>query len=137
MVDIVITGPVVPSFPKDTRTGQAAVAITAGQVLYKDGTNGNKLTLADADVEASAEVVGIAVCDAGIDEMVVYAVTGATITQVGTTFTAGTAYWCSPTAGGIAPVADVASADFKTLLGVASSTTALKVNIYISGVAVA
>ena len=135
MAAVTITGPVVPGNLKDVRTGQAAVAITGGETLYRDTTNGNKLTLADADAEASAQAVGIAVGDAGINELVSYAVTGNTITQAGTTFTVGAAYFLGPTAGGISPESDVLSGDFKTYLGVATTTSALRVHIDISGVA--
>lgn len=135
MVAIAITGPVVPSNLKDIRTGQAAEAISAGETLYRDATNGNKLALADADAEATARAVGIAVNDAGINELVSYATTGNTITQAGTTFTIGIAYFLGPTAGGIHAEADVLSGDFKTYIGVATTTSALLVHIHIGGIA--
>ena len=47
---------------------------------------------------------------------------GGSIT-IGATLTAGTAYYLSGTAGGIAPEADLASLDELTLLFVATSTT--------------
>lgn len=135
MAAISITSPVVPGNLKDIRTGQAGVAITSGQTLYRDATAGNKLKLADADAEATAQAVGIAVCDAGINELVSYATNGNTVTQVGTTFTVGVAYFLGPTAGGISPEADVLSGDYKTYIGVATTTSALKVHIHIGGVA--
>jgi hypothetical protein len=54
---------------------------------------------------------------------------------VGATMTAGVAYYLSDTAGGICPVADLATGEYPSVLGIATSTTVLNVNIQTSGVA--
>lgn len=137
MADVTITGPVTVDSMAFTETLTAQVAIAAGKVVYRDSTNSGKANLADADASASAEAIGIAVNTAGIGEPVTVAKNGATITQAGTTFTRGTVYFASTTAGGVAPFADLASGDYVTSLGVATSTSAFKINITISGVTIA
>lgn len=54
---------------------------------------------------------------------------------IGATLTAGVAYYCSGTAGGIAPVADVTTGWYVTIVGIATSTTVLDVKFHASGVA--
>ena len=49
--------------------------------------------------------------------------------------TAGAVYVVSANAGGIAPVADLGSGDYVTLLGIATSTTNLKLSISVSATA--
>lgn len=135
MVDVTIpAGAVAPSNIKDTITVIANATIAAGKSVYRDATNGRKAALADASVEASAEAIGIAVNDAESGEPVTIALSGNSITVAGAAFTKGLSYWVSATAGGIAPEADLLAAEYKTLLGVASSTTVLKLNVYISGI---
>jgi hypothetical protein len=53
---------------------------------------------------------------------------------VNAVLTAGTVYYLSPSAGGIAPLADVLSGDDVVVIGIARSTTVLKVAIQIPGV---
>jgi predicted lysophospholipase L1 biosynthesis ABC-type transport system permease subunit len=52
---------------------------------------------------------------------------------IGATLTAGVAYYLSGTAGGIRPVADNTTGDYPAVLGMASSTTVLVVNIQAPG----
>lgn len=54
----------------------------------------------------------------------------------GVTMTGGTAYYLSPNAGGICPLADVVSGAQVVLLGVATSTTVLRLDILNSGVVI-
>jgi predicted lysophospholipase L1 biosynthesis ABC-type transport system permease subunit len=56
---------------------------------------------------------------------------------IGAALTAGVAYYLSATAGGICPVADLASGDYPVILGIATSTTVLDVDIQEAGVALA
>lgn len=132
MADITITGPVVPNSLSNCETMFAAVAIAAGKVVYKN-TSG-LAALADSDLSAAgAEAIGIAVNTAGIGEPVTVAKNGTTITQAGTTFTKGLVYFVSNTAGGIAPQADIGAGDYVTSIGIASSTSALIIDIQIGG----
>jgi hypothetical protein len=113
--------------------GIAGATITAGQPVYKDSTASNKLKPADADVLASAAAVGIALHGASADQPLKYATSGnLTLSAV---MTAGAVYVVSTNAGGIAPVADLGSGDYVTLLGIATSTTNLKLSISVSATA--
>ena len=49
--------------------------------------------------------------------------------------TAGVAYYLSDTPGGICPVADLATGEYPTIIGIATSTTVLDVKFHASGVA--
>ena len=113
--------------------GIAGATITAGQPVYKDSTASNKLKPADADVLATAAAVGIALHGASADQPLKYATSGnLTLSAV---MTAGAVYVVSTNAGGIAPVADLGSGDYVTLLGIATSTTNLKLSISVSATA--
>lgn len=132
MADVSITGPVVPNTLAYCETLFAAVAIAAGKTVYRN-TSG-LAALADSDLSAAgAECIGIAVNTAGIGEPVTVAKNGTTVTQAGTTFTKGLVYFVSNTAGGIAPQGDIGAGDYVTSIGIASSTSALIIDIQIGG----
>ena len=135
MADISITAAnVVKGSNAVVEPGTAGATITAGQVVYKDASDG-KYKLADADSATAAAKAprGIALNGASNNQPLSILRSG-DIT-IGATLTAGTAYYLSPTtAGGICPLADVASGDDVVLLGLAESTSVLAVDIQISGV---
>jgi hypothetical protein len=113
--------------------GIAGGTVTAGQPVYRDSTASNKLKAADADALASAAAVGIALHGASADQPLKYAIGGnLTLSSV---MTVGAVYVVSTTAGGIAPVADLSSGDYVTLLGIATTATNLKISISVSGIA--
>jgi len=113
--------------------GIAGGTVTAGQPVYRDSTASNKLKAADADVLVSAAAVGIALHGASADQPLKYAIGGnLTLSSV---MTVGAVYVVSTTAGGIAPVADLGSGDYVTLLGIATTATNLKISISVSGIA--
>lgn len=117
-------------------TKVAQVAISGGQAVYEDLSNSGKFNLADADVEASAKMIGIAVGDAAAGEYCTIALVGSVITTAGgASFTKGVVYYVSTTAGGLAPFADLASGDYVTLAVLALSTTTALVLGTIGGVA--
>ena len=131
MSDITITSASVKKTATTVvETGVAGQAITAGHPVYRKALD-NKLYLCDADLsDVAAEAVGIALNDtAGVDAPLDYAVDGDLTFNAG--LTAGTIYVVSATAGGIAPSADLDtnSTWYATILGVASSTTNLKLAI--------
>lgn len=134
MADISITAAnVLPGANARTEHGTFGATITQGQAVYRDSSDG-KYKLADTD-SATAEVKvprGIALNAGSNGQPATIQISG-DIT-IGATLTAGTAYYLSPVAGGIAPLADVAIGDDYTLLGLAKSTTVLALDIQVSGV---
>lgn len=133
MTDISITAAnVIKGSDAVVEHGIAGATITAGQVVYKDATTG-KYGLADADGAAALKVPrGIALNGASDGQPLAIARSG-DIT-IGGTLTAGTAYYLSPTAGGIAPLADVMSGDDVVLLGLAETAAILHLDIQVTGV---
>lgn len=113
--------------------GIAGATITAGKVVYLESSSG-KYKLADCD-SATAEAkapAGIALNGAS-DGQPLTILTEGPIT-IGATVVGGTAYYLSPNAGGIAPLADVLTGDNVVLLGLATSTTVIEIDIQDSGV---
>ncbi len=135
MTDIVITpASVLKGSNPVLGAGVAGVAITAGQTLYEDTAAANVLKLADANLSSlGATVVGIALHAAGTGQPIQYLKSGQI--TIGATLVAGAVYVNSATAGGIAPVADLASGWRTTYIGTAVSTTVLDVRIHNSDTA--
>ena len=135
MADISITAAnVVKGSNAVVEAGTAGATITAGQVVYKDAADG-KYKLADADSATAAAKAprGIALNGASNNQPLSIIRSGDV--TIGATLTPGTAYYLSPTtAGGICPLADVASGDDVVLLGLAESASVLAVDIQITGV---
>lgn len=116
------------------KLGTAGATITAGKAVYFDSSD-SKYKLADCDSATAAvrSPVGIALNGASNGQPLVVLESGPV--TIGATMTAGVAYYLSPNAGGIAPVADILTADYPVILGIATSTTVLNVNIQEAGVA--
>lgn len=112
---------------------QYGATVTQGQPVYSDSTDSNKYKPADADAQASAAADGIALTP-GVSGDVGYIVTSGPM-NVGATLVVGATYVVSTNPGGIAPIADLASGDFTTILGVATTAALLEVNINASGIA--
>ena len=104
-------------------------AITHGQVVYHDLANGGKMALADADVQASSYVKGIALGDYGAGARGLFALAGSRITFASavTGAAAGVVYYLSLTAGALAPFADIAAGDYVCVVVLARSTTVFDV----------
>lgn len=134
MADISITAAnVAAGSGARTAVGTASETITAGQVVYQDSST-KEYGLADNN-SATAGVrspIGIALNGASDGQPVSVLLSGPC--TIGGTLTAGVAYYLSDTEGGICPVADVGSGEYAVLLGIATSTTVLNVNIQVSGV---
>lgn len=110
----------------------AGATITAGQLVYVDTSASNVLKLAQVDGTAlEATVKGIALHGASSGQPCVIAVSGDL--NVGATLTVGVIYICSATAGGICPSADLASSSYCSIVGVATTASNLKMNIFNSG----
>lgn len=137
MADITVTA---SSVAKGTdavlKTVIARVAITAGQSVVLDSTDTQgRYRLADADTAATAGCGGVAL-DGGAADQPVTIITRGNYNPGGTVV-AGTPYCVSTNAGGIAPFSDLGQGDYVTLVGMATSTSNVKVQILASGVAIA
>lgn len=115
--------------------GIAGEAITAGQTLYKKTADG-KMWLADCDASsATAECLGIAVCDAAPEQVVSFQTKGTILIGAAASITAGTPYFLSPTAGGIGLDADILAADYLVYLGIGDDSAGIVLDIHLSEVA--
>lgn len=120
-------------------TGIAGEAITAGQTVYYDASTGTwKKAQADGTAaEAGQDGYGIALNSApGANQPVQVALPGSTVTLgAGAAPAAGTIYFISPTAGGIAPVADLSSTNKinPIALGVGSNKVKILAGAYDAG----
>lgn len=109
----------------------AGATITAGQVVYQDSAD-LKAKLADCDGAAAlGVVVGIALNNASSNQPVRVMTSGDL--NIGATLTVGEIYVLSGTAGGVAPEGDLANPDKVSLIGVATSASNLKLDIFNSG----
>lgn len=134
MADLSITaGSVLPNSNTHIERGTAGDTITAGQVVYRSAADG-RYELADADSATAAVRVprGIALNSASDGQPLAIARSGDV--TVNAVLTAGTAYYLSATAGGIAPLADLTAGDDVVLLGLAKSSSIIALDIQTSGV---
>lgn len=137
MADLVITAAnCVPVTGYTKTTGVAGTTITAGQPVYIDTTDSNKLKLCDVDASSlAATVAGIALHGASNGQPLSY-ITAGDIT-IGATVAVGVHYVASDTAGGIMPIADLDSGDYVSRLGYGISTTQIRMDIKNLGLAFA
>jgi hypothetical protein len=115
------------------RNGYAAATITAGQVVYR-ATDG-RWNLADDD-SATALVrtpIGVALNGASANQPLDVQTSGDV--TIGATLTAGLAYYLGATAGAIVPVGDVTTPQYPAVVGIARSTTVMRLILTDSGVA--
>lgn len=114
--------------------GVAGATVTAGQTVYLDTADG-KWKLADNNsATATVRTPGGIALNGASDGQPLAVLTQGPIT-IGAALTAGVAYYLSDTPGGICPVADLGAGEYPTVIGIASSTTVLKVAINSAGVA--
>lgn len=134
MADLVITAASVALVSGGVFDGTAGATITAGQVVYQDATDANKLKLAQADgaAAAEAEVRGIAL-HASLNGQPLRIQTGGVI-NLGATLVVGETYMLGDTAGAIRPVADVGASDYVSMIGIALTAANLQLNILNSGI---
>jgi hypothetical protein len=134
MADVSITAAnVIAGATAVSTVGTAGVAITAGQVVALDTTT-STIRLCDVNSATAWQrlPLGIALNGAAAGQPVSY-LTAGDITAGGTLVT-GVPYFASGTAGGIRPAADNTTGDYPALLGLAISTTVLRVEINAPGV---
>ena len=113
------------------RIVQYGEATTQGRSLYLKAADG-KYWLANAGALAAAAAVGIALTPGAADEYGIMVEEGPI--DLGTALASGATYVVSSTSGGIAPVADLTTGDYTTILGVALASNKLDLRIYQSGV---
>lgn len=114
--------------------GVAGATVTAGQTVYLDTADG-KWKLADNNsATAAVRTPGGIALNGASNGQPLAVLTEGPIT-IGAALTAGVAYYLSDTPGGICPVADLGAGEYPTVIGIASSTTVLKVAINSAGVA--
>lgn len=133
MADLSITATaVVPGADAVIEHGTAGATITAGQTVYLDEVTTGRYKLADADGTGMTRTRGLALHGASDGQPLAIIKEG--LLTVNAVLTAGVSYFQSPSPGGIAPRADVLTGDYVTELGIAVSTTSLRVKIDYSGV---
>ncbi|MBD9569039.1 hypothetical protein [Ensifer sp. ENS08] len=117
--------------------GTAGETITAGKLVFLDQTTTGKWLLADADAATAAArgqgKIGVALNGASNGQPLAVQTEGPI--TIGATVVAGTTYYLSPNPGGIAPLADILTGDYVTIVGVATSTSAIRLDFQYSGVA--
>ena len=137
MADLTITAAnVVPGSGARISNGTAGATVTAGQVVYLDPAD-NRFKLADCDNASATIRAAFGIATHGAANGQPLAVQTAGELAMGSILAAGVSYYLSPNAGGIAPIADIASGDHTVLVGLAKSTSVLTVNIVASGAALA
>lgn len=137
MADISITAAnVAISASAKTDQGIGGETITAGQTLYKNDGVGQDGRIYKADANASsvtANCIGIATHGTAAGQPLTYVYEDPDFTPGGTLSLSVAAdsgvYVLSGTAGGIAPMDDLAAAMYPVVLGVAKSTTKLSLKI--------
>lgn len=131
MADITITAANVVTTSSSKKTGTAGASITAGQALYEDTADSNKLKLAVSSSSAAAACAGIALHAAASGQPITYQTSG-DIT-IGGTVAVGECYFVSGSAGGLQPRADLGTNEYTTLVGVGKSTSVVTINIVQTG----
>ena len=115
--------------------GTAGATITAGDVLYADPTDSNKLKLASSATKVTSKVVGIALHDSISGRHIRYQTDGLITLFSADTFADAEQVVLSATAGKLAPDADLDSGDFVTFLGVGeASGTKMHIKILNTGI---
>jgi hypothetical protein len=115
------------------RNGYAAATITAGQAVYKAADGRWNLADDDAATAIIRVPIGIALGGSSANQPIAVQTDG-DIT-IGATMTAGLAYYLGATPGAIVPVGDVITPQYPAVIGIARSTTVLRLVMKDSGVA--
>lgn len=132
MADLVVVPNAIRLMSGRSTTETAGATGTAGQPVYRDSADDYKVKPADNNVQAKIEVYGVLLSDCLDEESVQVAITDARI-DLGATLTVGETYVLSDEVGGIKPIADIATGEYVTIIGVAESADVLEINIFSSG----
>lgn len=122
-----------------TRVVQYGEAVTQGQPLYRNTTDGKHYRTDANDGVAKAVVAAIALTPGATDAYGLVALPSSTpgqsIINLGATLAIGTVYAVSANVGGIAPIADITSTQFVSVLGIATTAALLDFQPSISNTA--
>lgn len=112
-----------------------STTISRGMAVYRDTTDSYRYKPADSSSAAKATVVGLALNTSTAAGHPMRVQTRGQVT-LGTTLEVGQVYVLSGTSNGgkICPVTDIDSGEYVTVLGVASSTTVLDLDINVTGI---
>lgn len=108
--------------------------VTAGQAVYEDASDSRHCKLAEADNASGAAVAactGIALNGGADGQPGTIATDGEY--DPGFTATEGETYVLSATPGGIAPITDLVTGDYVTILGIGNSNGNIDLDIFASG----
>jgi len=133
MADLSVTPADVVKVSGNVKHGTAGATITQGQAVYQKSTDGEwYLAQADGTAEESGYgvEVGIALIAAADGQPIVVQTSGE-ITP-GVAAAVGIIYCVSETAGGIAPIAEITTDSYVTILGVGDSAN-IDLSIQASG----
>jgi hypothetical protein len=140
MADLIITAGSVAlgASTTPTRVVQVGEAVTQGMPLYF-ATDGKWYQCDANDTAAKAVVGAIALSPAATDGYCLVALPattpGVSIVNLGATLAVGTVYAVSATKGAIAPIADILSTQFVSVIGIATTTALLDFQVSISNTA--
>lgn len=110
----------------------AGASIVRGNLCYLNASNQAALVQADGTV-TEATIAGVALNDAATGQPIRLQ-TGGSIT-IGATVAKGTLYGASATAGAIAPSTDIVTTGYyRSILGIASTTGIITLNIWNTGI---
>lgn len=116
-----------------TRLVQFGEAVTQGMPVYRKAADGKYWKAQNDNTAADAEAVGIALTKGAANGYGFIATEGNI--DIGATLAVGESYFVSNAFGAICPAADVGSTEFPTYLGVATTTSNLKLKPSAAGVA--
>ncbi|MDE2020267.1 MAG: DUF2190 family protein [Patescibacteria group bacterium] len=130
-LDLTITAANVAQVSGVPQQYTAGGTITQGQCVYLNSSN--QVVGAKSNASATAAVLGIALNSASTGQPVTVLTSG--VITIGATTTKGTIYVVSAAnAGGIAPISDLATGNYLSIIGYANSTTQITLTINATGV---
>ncbi len=134
MVAVNLGTSVLADVDAETAEAPVAAAILQGQDVYEDVTDGKLKLLSTAIAPANIKRAGVALNSAPTVGAPCKYQYGGKVKGTAT-LVVGTAYYASDTPGSVAPEADLGTGDNVHFMGVADTTTSLKLHQFISGVA--
>lgn len=129
MADLTITAAnVLAASGATTYDATAGDTITRGQAVYLDSADSNKAKRARANAATTDEVKGVALQDVASGQPL-RIITGGDL-NIGATLVVGKVYVLSAAAaGGVAPVDDLVTTNYVSVIGVASTASNLQVKL--------